>query len=155
MPFLGYVDSSYQSIGSYGGHVLVVGSVKKAIWCPTSWEPPAWSMKASPLNISKFPIWSPTLSENFIIFLFFQVIRFLDVLCLFHFLRCRNRIVSISVWCHFRDISVLLCSLWVAIGAMFLLWILPTGLHCASQLRTSSLRNKYSCIHHMETLFVK
>ena len=91
-----------------------------------------------------------------LLFLFFRLKRFisLDLSGLFYFVRYLNWAVWPSMWCNFLDISSVKQFLG-PLEATFSSWILSNGLYSAHNLRTSSLRHKDSCIHHIKTLFLE
>ena len=58
MPFLWYVDSVEQFLGSYGGHLLVVD--------PVTWAISAWKIMTPVSIVCKHCLWKATLSDNLI-----------------------------------------------------------------------------------------
>ena len=103
-------------------------------------------------------LWKTTLSDNFMSFLFpfdWHVLSLLHKLSLFFIAWYRNWAAWISIWCRFCDISMLLISFWGPMEATVSSCIMSNRLICARELRTSSLKSKDFCFHHLQYLFVE
>ena len=143
-------------MGSYGGHLLLVGPVKWAIRNPQpgSFKLETWRLLyPSYANVASGREHSPT---TILIFFFFWLTRFVfsDLLGLFYFVRYLNQAVWPSMWCHFLDISYVK-QFWGPLVATFSSWMLSSGLNCARELRASSLKHQDCCSHHLQTWFVE
>ena len=143
-------------MGSYGGHFLVVDSIKWAILRPQTESLHFETQRLlfpSSANIVREPC--PTTIFTFFSFFWLTLFVASDVLRLFHIDPYRNPTVWFFICCHLSVNSILFVSYWGPMAATFSSRILPSGLKCARELRASNLKHKDCCSHQLQTWFVE
>ena len=96
-----------------GWHLKSSTSSQVRYQAPTTWELQAWDIQTPVSIMCILCLWKGALSDNFIFFMFFFWLThfdFLDVLGFFCFVRYLDGAICLPMWCHFRQISVLLGS---------------------------------------------